>query len=432
MTSATHLVVTMQGASVRRLVSSRLIASIYVVPDAWMTSDQAADRLGVKAATLYAYVSRGMLRSERTPGERRSRFLRSDVEKLAARQRSGGRAGALDIVIETELTLLDPTGHLAYRGWDVMEAAATATFEEVASWLLTGARDHIDFTAPDALVRAGSRVVKAMRAAPAVDQLRGALAAMRSADPFRHDRRPAAVAESARGIVATFAEVLPLADGQAAPRPGASLAARLWSRVSTARPTAARIRLLDATLVLLADHELAASTLAARVAASTWADPYLVVGAGLATLGGPLHGGASTGARAMIRSVVDGQAAVEAIDARLRDGRLIPGFGHRIYADVDPRAVLLLRLLDDTRDSPVMRAGRSLTATMQERRLPFPNVDFSLALLAESNEMSPDAIEVVFAISRTVGWLAHAIEEYQHRLRFRPRAVYAGHPVGPQ
>src|SRR3954453_13424747 len=104
-----------------------------------MTADAAAARLGGKPQTLYAYVSRGLVHSEPVPGTRRSRFLRSDVERLAARQRGGGRAGGLEVIVETELTLLDPAGHLSYRGWDVADAVADgAPFEEVASWLWSG------------------------------------------------------------------------------------------------------------------------------------------------------------------------------------------------------------------------------------------------------------------------------------------------------
>ena len=128
------------------------------MPRPWMTTEQAADRLGVKVETLYAYVSRGLLLSERVPGERRSRFRRADVERLAARSGKGGRAGALEIVVETELTLLDPAGRLYYRGWDVEDAAGTASFEEVAGWLWTGERAPGDqFIAPPELLRAARR-----------------------------------------------------------------------------------------------------------------------------------------------------------------------------------------------------------------------------------------------------------------------------------
>ena len=184
------------------------------------------------------------------------------------------------------------------------------------------------------------------------------------------------------------------------------------------------MRLLEATLVLLADHELAASTLAARVTASTWADPYLVVEAGLAALGGPLHGAASSAARGVLREVEGGVPATEAIGRRLRDHQLIPGFGHSVYRDGDPRARLLLELLDEAGASS--DAELDLVRTMEERGLPFPNVDFAIASMAERHDMIEQAGEVIFATTRTVGWLAHAAEEYQHRLRFRPRAVYTG------
>ena len=209
-----------------------------------------------------------------------------------------------------------------------------------------------------------------------------------------------------------------------------SIARRLWSRLSPRRPTADVVRLLDAALVLLADHELAASTLAARVTASTWADPYLVVQAGLAALGGPLHGGASSQARQLIHEVGSGDAtAAEAIGRRLRDDQLVPGFGHRIYHDRDPRAEALLELLPSSgRAARSAGAERALVAAMHDRGLPFPNIDFAVAALAERYDMIEQAGEVIFAVARTVGWLAHAAEEYQHRLRFRTRAVYVGPP----
>lgn len=392
------------------------------MPPRWLTTEKAAERLGVKPETLYAYVSRGLIGSEREPGGRRSRYLRADVERLAARQRSGGRAGGLEIVVETELTLLDPAGHLYLRGWDVERAVDEATFETVATWLWTGEREDVEITAPPDLLRTVRRLTAALVDVPQPDRMRTVLAAVRSTDPFRNDRRPEAVAATGRTIIAAIVESLPaLHDTDAT-----SVAGRLWSRLTPRPGTARDIALLDATLVLLADHELAASTLAARVAASTWADPYLVVQAGLAALGGPLHGGASEQSRALLREVVGGDSAAEAIGRRLAAGELVPGFGHRVYQERDPRADVLLQRLATRRATAVARAGDEVLDTMAARRLPFPNIDFSLAIMAERFEMIDGASETIFAVARTVGWLAHAIEEYRHRLRFRPRAVYAG------
>jgi citrate synthase len=182
--------------------------------------------------------------------------------------------------------------------------------------------------------------------------------------------------------------------------------------------------------VLLADHELAASALAARIAASTWADPYLVVSAGLATAGGPLHGGASSEARALVASVAHGTPADVAIGDLLRHGDLVPGFGHRVYEVEDPRAVALLDAVATLRaPSTVMRAADDIRAVMARRGGPFVNVDFALAVFSEACSMVDHAGEAIFELARCAGLVAHGMEEYEHRLRFRPRAAYIGPPV---
>lgn len=394
-----------------------------MVADPWMTSEQASQRLGVKAETLYAYVSRGLIQSEKVPGQRRSRFLRADVERHASRSRRGGRSAGFEVVVETELTLLEPAGRLSYRGWDVASAATESTFEEVASWLWTGEATPTPFVASDPTAGAALAAVAAVPGLPPIDRFRTALAAMRHVDPFRADRRASAVADTARSTVAALVDCLDLLARHDA-RAGASVAARLWPRITTAKPSVGRIRFLDAVLVLLADHELASSTFAARVAASTWADPYLVLQAGLAVLGGPLHGGASEQARSLVREAASTSAA-EAIGRRLGNGERIPGFGHRVYESADPRADVVFRVLGE--DVPPVVP--EIAAVMSERRLPFPNIDFALAAAAEHYEFVDGATEAVFAVARTVGWLAHAIEEYEHALRFRPRAAYVGRPT---
>ena len=109
---------------------------------------------------------------------------------------------------------------------------------------------------------------------------------------------------------------------------------------------------------------------------------------------------------------------------------MIAGFGHSVYLEGDPRAEALITMTSSGRPNTTVRAGRDLLATMRERELPFANVDFGLALLAESHDMIDGATEVIFAVARIAGWLAHAIEEYRHRLRFRPRAAYIGPAPG--
>jgi citrate synthase len=183
--------------------------------------------------------------------------------------------------------------------------------------------------------------------------------------------------------------------------------------------------------VLLADHDLAAATLAARVAASTWADPYLVVLAGLGALGGPLHGGASN---EVTRLLADArrEGVPAAVGEVLRTAGAVPGFGHRVYVGSDPRAGALIELVVAARpECAALSTARELVDVMSGREGGFANVDLALAVLADAGAMVPGAGEAIFAVARTAGFIAHAIEEYGHRLRFRPRAAYVGPAPAP-
>jgi citrate synthase len=177
----------------------------------------------------------------------------------------------------------------------------------------------------------------------------------------------------------------------------------------------------------VADHELAASTLAARVAASMRADPYAVVTTGLGAMGGALHGGAALGAEIMLGSADSPADAPRVVGEVLRRGEKLPGFGHFVYRDGDPRANLLLRLLQDyAPDSERLAVASAVTAEARRRALPEPNVEFALAVLASVTGMIRGAGEIVFATGRTAGWLAHALEEYERNVPIRPRGVYTG------
>jgi citrate synthase len=399
------------------------------VADDWYTAGEAQARLGVKAQTLYAYVSRGLVRSERVPGARTSRYRRGDVERLAARGRRTAGPGP-EIVVDSALTRLDPAGRLAYRGWDVTRAAEQASYEVVAEWLW-GVPDRAatadPWTAPaDALAVARAAQSALPAGATIGDRLRVSVAAIAPCDPMRHDRRPTAVATRARGLIATLVESLPLV-GRRAPRAGASIAARLWPRLTAWPATRARVLGLDHALVLLADHELAASTLAARVAASAWADPYLVVGAGLAAAGGPLHAGASEAVRALLAEVASGTAAPVAVGERLRETGGVPGFGHAVYEGPDPRAVVLLGAVRRMRPPrSVADAVDAIATVVAGAGGAHPNVDFALGAFAEASAMVPGAGEGIFELARCAGWIAHGLEEYPHRLRYRIRAAYTG------
>jgi citrate synthase len=398
------------------------------VDDRWLTSAESTARLGIKPQTLYAYVSRGLVRRERPPGSRTSRYARADVERLAAHTRPRVREGAPEIVIDQSVTYLDPAGHLAYRGWDVARAAVEARYEEVAAWLW-GATigPHAHWTAdPDGLALA-RRVQAALPVdTPPPDRLRVVVAALRSRDPLRNDRRPPSVAARAGTLLATMVEALPPVDERDAPSTSGSLARRLWTRVSPLDPSTARVRALDRALALLADHELATSTFAVRIAASTWADPYLLLLTGLAVVGGPLHGGASELVRSLLRDAV-ATTPEAAIGQALRDGERVPGFGHAVYSGPDPRAPVLLDAIE--RGKPprdLWRAAQGVLDVMARDGGPHPNIDFALGVLGEATRMVHGAGETVFAVARSAGWIAHGLEEYPHRLRYRIRATYTG------
>jgi citrate synthase len=186
---------------------------------------------------------------------------------------------------------------------------------------------------------------------------------------------------------------------------------------------------VQAALVLLADHELAASTLAARVAASVRADPYAVVATGLGAVGGALHGGASLGAELMLAAASKPADAPRVVGELLRRGERIPGFGHFVYVTGDPRAVRLLSMIRALApDSPRLAVADAVLAEARRRGLPEPNIDFALAALADVAGLIRGAGEAVFAVARSAGWLAHALEEYARKTPIRPRAIYTGPP----
>ncbi len=395
----------------------------------WLSTDQTAHRLGVKPATVYAYVSRGVLHSTRDPDTRHSRFDATDVERLAVRgrPRQASRARSLDLQIETAITQID--GHvIRHRGHEQSHLARTSTFEQVAELIWTGelpatppAWPSSSFDRP--IVDGG--LLERLRVVVALDAI-GA----------RRDVDPRAFVDTARRLIVTMVESLPVLSGNRCPRRrlpdgtrvADTIAGRLWVRLSPRRASPELLSVLDACLVMLADHEIAASTLAARVAASTRGGVHDVVTAGFGALGGPLHGGESQRVRRLLERAAQGSVRDVVDDALVRYGRL-PGYGQLLYPEGDPRAVVLLAMLREAGPTPQLALVDAVTAEAERRRLPPPNVDLALAALGATAGMPPDAGAAVFGAARVVGWVAHALEEQlEMPLRFRPRAVYVGPP----
>jgi citrate synthase len=239
-------------------------------------------------------------------------------------------------------------------------------------------------------------------------------------DPLRYDLAPGAVATAGRRAIAA------MVDSRPALRPdgGDSIAARLAARLADVDHT----QVINAVLVLLADHELAASTLAARIAASVRADPYSVISTGLGVIAGGLHGAASEPVVSLLAEIgVPGREAT-VVGERLRRRERIPGLGHKVYRRVDPRAEILLDLVRAEPMAPDRwEVVEGLLELLRARFDLVVNIDFALGAFVWAAGLDVGAAECLFAIARSAGWLAHALEEYDEQpLRFRPRAVYTG------
>jgi len=391
---------------------------------AMLQSEEAARRLGVKVATLYAYVSRGLLVSHRSPDGRRSLFDTDDIERLARRARDTQRVEGRLATVTTSLTQLRDDGP-TYRGQPATALARTASFESVA--------DLFWATEP------GSWEAAPLHPAPGVsdpDRLPWAVLITAGADPTRSDLRPEAVVRAARRVVSTMVAAVPRAIGpdvrdgaastsaQLTPVGEFQIAAALAGRL-VRDPSPELVRAVNTAMVLLIDHELATSTLAVRVAASARADVYDALLAGLGTVAGPLHGGASQLAHELLADAAK-DGPVRAVNEALRWHRLLPGFGHPVYRSGDPRLGVLLDRVADMASPEVFGLVRSIIELAAAQQLPEPNIDLGLGALTFAGGMSPLAGRTIFTISRVVGWVGHYLEELEERpLRYRARAVYA-------
>ena len=383
--------------------------------DAWLDGSAVVARLAIKPQTLYAYVSRGRIEARPDPADpRKSLYRADDVSRLLERKSAGRKPadvarGAIswgEPVLASAITDV-AGGRLYYRGADAAALAERLTLEETAL-LLWGCGDAAVFARePGPRVRLrGSFPARAF----------AALAARAGGEPPALGRGPAALWREGAGLMADLAGAL----GEGVdPGPLHLGLARAWGLGQE------EADLVRRALVLLADHELNASTFAARVAASTGASLSASVLAGLAALSGPRHGGVSARIAALIEDAGrDGpEAAVRAYIAR---GDAPPGFGQRPYPAGDPRAKALLSAFrPDAEMTRLMAAGEALTGQP-------PNIDMALAALTRRLGLAPDAAFALFALGRSVGWIAHAIEQLESGGLIRPRARYVGPPPSPQ
>lgn len=405
-----------------------------------LTTQETADRLGVRRETVYAYVSRGLLtplRGSRTHG---SRFDPAQVERL--RRRGRGRKAAGDRGVPTQIETRVSTvadDQLIYRGRDAVQLAGERHFEEVARFLVTGqwsATEGIWQATPagiDTAIHAQSGLVGDVRPS---DRMKVALAVAALSDPLRQDLRPPAVVATMRTVVATMVDALPSSphlESASGVTPTDSIAARLQAKLVLRKPPAGLTRLLDTALSLLADHELAPSTLAARLAAASGADPYAVVLTGMNVGSGSVHGVSPLVIEDYLRALDSTDSPPTVLYPSHRLGNWTPGFGHPLYQARDPRAERILAGIQELtieQDNKILERVKKVDELLDHvrtRSFPPPNAHFAIAALAYVSDLAPGSAEAIFVTARSVGWVAHAMEEYQKPGgSIRQRAGYVG------
>jgi len=381
--------------------------------DQHLTAEEAADYLGVSRATLYAYVSRGLVLSEPPAGSasRSRRYPREALDTLRARRDErrdpAGRAlrgGAP--VLESSLSLI-ADGRLWYRGRDACELSRTATVEEVACLLWAGTTDG----AEDLFPRTSSR--RSRRIGSLADRLVACLVEERA-------RHPVTLAEPTATALRAAARTISALFDAAGARGAGTLAVRLARGWRTASSDDLR-----AALVLCADHELNTSAFTARCVASTDAPVHTVLLAALCALEGRRHGGAAGRDVCDLLDDIERLGAEDACRRVLARRGWLPGFGprHTLYPDGDPRAAELLRRLDLPATDP---AAQALAFAREVEGDAGPTLELALAALARRARLPDDAAFGLFALGRSVGWVAHALETAREGTLIRPRARYVG------
>jgi citrate synthase len=392
----------------------------------WLTSREAARRLGVSAATLYAYVSRGLLRSEATDGQRERRYRADDVTRLKRRRDVGRKAesiagNALDFgtpVLESALTLIQDN-HLYYRGADASQLARTDSLEDVARRLWEC--DDKPFAASN-LPPLTTALRRAWLAAATLGPVDRCLVLLPAASALDH---PSWVEDRA-AMLETGVRVLRLLTAAITARPLSS--APVHEQLASAwKVSPQHAPLIRAALVLSADHEFNASAFAARVVASTGANVYGAVLAGLAAINGPRHGGLTRRVAGLFNELRDEHDLEAELARRIRDHVYIPGFGHQLYPDGDVRAQTLFELLRELTPQSAELAFAERLATTAERLINRKaNIDFTTVVIERVLGLPVGSALAMFLLGRTVGWIAHALEQAAHGALIRPRARYTG------
>ncbi len=391
-----------------------------------LSAADAARALGVSLPTLYAYVSRGLIRSQAAEGGRTRLYAAADVKALQERKARGRKAaavasGALHFgapVLESALTLI-ADNRLFYRGRDATELAAGASLEEIARLLWDC--DAQPFAAANLPPHDG-RLRRAWSGAAEMPPLDRCLALLPHAAVL-DDR---AWALDRAGIVACGVRVMRLLAAVVAGMPVSAQSAHAmlaqgWKLDGKAA------ELLRAALVMCADHELNASAFAVRVVAATGTTVYGSTMAGLAALQGPRHGGITPRMVALFGELAQAPDLRAALRQRQQAGERVPGVGHWLYPDGDPRAAFLIGLLQrDYAGHPALELALKTAEIAEALTGQRPNVDFALATIERVLGLPVNGGQALFLLGRATGWVAHHLEQGAAGQLIRPRARYVG------
>ncbi|TGK03070.1 helix-turn-helix domain-containing protein [Leptospira langatensis] len=403
----------------------------------FLSAEEVATVLGVEIQTIYAYVSRGLLHSESGGNKDRSkRYRREDVEQLLLRREERSQPGktaktALSLgqpVLESSITLLGEET-LFYRGKNVLHLAETSNFEETAA-LLWEAEEVFPFRQEWPVIsQEGIEILNRIVDRPILDRCRILIPFLEYEDPkaFRKDSKTfRKTASNILRYLTLFASGFHSSSGSISETLLSS-----WSETKKSKEPndlTSRLRLLEAALILSADHELNVSSFTARCVASSEASLYQVVLAGLAALSGPKHGQLTEKA-ILLLSQANGNKKKDKqlLEEKLRSGENIPGFGHPLYKKGDPRGRKLIEMVSRffPNDADVQLYLQFLKQ-MEELLEDYPTIDAGLALVSKALRLPKGAGIGIFAIGRTAGWLAHAMEQYDSGNLIRPRAKYIG------
>jgi len=397
------------------------------MPRTLLTTIEVAEALGVKPATVYSYVSRGLLSPVKQPGRRQSRFSPDEVESLKTGRH---RATTHGLVIESAITLIE-NGRYWYRGHDAIDLAASLPFESVADVLWTGRPMPARWSRDEETILAtGAGLAALPPTASILQRIQAMVLTLSVTDTLSTSVGPSALATTGRAMLTTVVHSLAdatgfgtmAADGRRATRPtiASALAMALGNR--GAEPA------IDQALGLLADHGLAPSTTAVRVAAGFGAGIHQATLAGLATLSGQLHGGACSAAQTMLTDAA-GTTVELAVERAMRNGT-VPGVGQTLYPDGDPRYRAIVETLRRRMEnSSTINALDDIEDLCNKRGWGHTNIDMGLGALCAAYELHPGSGEAIFAIGRMAGWIAHASEALTAD-RIRPRARYTGTQPG--